>query len=96
VAGLNLSWTALAGAVLLMVVARRDTHEVLKIVDWHLLVFFAALFIVVEGLNGTGLPDQIYHHVRGVFGQSAATRAGIWRGSRRWAPTCFPMCRSSW
>src|SRR5438132_6294804 len=38
VAGLNLAWTALAGAVLVMVLARRDTHEVLKLVDWHLLV----------------------------------------------------------
>ena len=32
-AGLNLSWTALAGGVLVMVLARRDTHEVLKLVD---------------------------------------------------------------
>jgi Na+/H+ antiporter NhaD/arsenite permease-like protein len=75
VAGLNLSWTALAGGALLMVLARRDTHEVLKLVDWHLLVFFAALFVVVEGLNGTGLPDQIYRHVQGVFGVSAGAQA---------------------
>jgi Na+/H+ antiporter NhaD/arsenite permease-like protein len=75
VAGLNLSWTAMAGAALLMVLARRDTHPVLKLVDWHLLVFFAALFIVVEGFGGTGLPDQIYHQVRGVFGASATTQA---------------------
>ena len=74
-AGLNLPWTALAGGALLMVLARRDTHEVLKLVDWHLLVFFAALFIVVEGLNGTGLPDQIYGKVRGVFGTSAGSQA---------------------
>ncbi|HOY60791.1 MAG TPA: SLC13 family permease, partial [Verrucomicrobiota bacterium] len=59
-AGLNLAWTALAGGALIMVLARRDTHEVLKLVDWHLLVFFAALFVVVEALNATGLPDQIY------------------------------------
>ena len=64
VAGLNLAWTALAGGALIMVLARRDTHEVLKLVDWHLLVFFAALFVVVEGLNGTGLPDQIYARVQ--------------------------------
>jgi len=74
-AGLNLSWTALAGGALVMVLARRDTHEVLKLVDWHLLVFFAALFVVVEGLSGTGLPDQIYHRVQGVFGASAASQA---------------------
>jgi Na+/H+ antiporter NhaD/arsenite permease-like protein len=74
-AGLNLAWTALAGGALVMVLARRDTHEVLKLVDWHLLVFFAALFIVVEGLNGTGLPDQLYGRVRGVFGTSAESQA---------------------
>jgi Na+/H+ antiporter NhaD/arsenite permease-like protein len=41
--GLNMAWTALAGAALVMVIARRDTHEVLKLVDWHLLIFFAGL-----------------------------------------------------
>jgi Na+/H+ antiporter NhaD/arsenite permease-like protein len=75
VAGLNLSWTALAGGALVMVLARRDTHEVLKLVDWHLLVFFAALFVVVEGLNGTGLPDQIYQAVQNVFGASVVRQA---------------------
>lgn len=75
VAGLNLAWTALGGGALVMVLARRDTHEVLKLVDWHLLVFFAALFVVVEGLNGTGLPDQIYGKVRSVFGASEASQA---------------------
>ena len=74
-AGLNLSWTALAGGVLLMVLARRDTHSVLKLVDWHLLVFFAALFIVVEGVGDTGLPDQVFRAVRSVFGTSAASQA---------------------
>src|SRR6266568_3362647 len=75
VAGLSLSWTALAGGAVVMVLARRDTHEVLKLVDWHLLVFFAGLFVVVEGLGGTGLPDQIYHHLRGLFGASVASQA---------------------
>jgi Na+/H+ antiporter NhaD/arsenite permease-like protein len=75
VAGGNLAWTALAGGALVMVLARRDTHEVLKLVDWHLLLFFAALFAVVEGLNGTGLPDQIYAGVRGVFGTSPTSQA---------------------
>ena len=58
-----------------MVLARRDTHAVLKLVDWHLLVFFAALFVVVEALSGTGLPDQIYENVRGVFGTSIQSQA---------------------
>jgi len=73
-AGLNLAWTALAGAALVMVLGRRDTHEVLKLVDWHLLVFFAALFVVVEGLSDTGLPDAIYRNLQSVFGAQAAAQ----------------------
>ncbi|HXJ61061.1 MAG TPA: anion transporter [Verrucomicrobiae bacterium] len=75
VAGLNLAWTALAGGAVVMVLARRDTHEVLKLVDWHLLLFFAALFVVVEGLNKTGLPDQTYAHLRTMFGLTQAGQA---------------------
>ncbi len=75
IAGFDLAWTALAGGALIMVLARRDTHEVLKLVDWHLLVFFAALFVVVESLNKTGLPDQIYGHLRGVFGTDVTSQA---------------------
>lgn len=75
VAGFNLSWTALAGAALVMVIARRDTHAVFKLVDWNLLFCFAGLFVVVEGLNSTGLPDQIYNHLRGLFGSNAGSQA---------------------
>jgi Na+/H+ antiporter NhaD/arsenite permease-like protein len=74
-AGLNLAWTALAGAALVMVLARRDTHEVLKLVDWHLLVFFAALFVVVDGLSDTGLPDAIYRHLQPMFGSHVTVQA---------------------
>ncbi|MBM3858924.1 MAG: anion transporter [Verrucomicrobia bacterium] len=69
--GFNLPWTAMSGAALIMVVARRDTHVVLKHVDWHLLVFFAALFVVVEGLNETGLPEKLHPS----FGADATTQA---------------------
>ena len=100
-AGLDLSWTALAGGTLLMVLARRDTHEVLKLVDWHLLVFFAALFIVVEGLNGTGLPDQIYQQVHDAFGES--TRRQAWNfawfsvlGSNVFSNVPFVLIAGKW
>jgi Na+/H+ antiporter NhaD/arsenite permease-like protein len=73
--GLNLGWTAMTGAALVMVLARRDTHDVLKLVDWHLLVFFAALFIVVDGLSDTGLPDAIYGRLQPIFGSTAPAQA---------------------
>jgi len=100
-AGLNLSWTALAGAALLMVVARRDTHEALKLVDWHLLVFFAGLFVVVEALNGTGLPDQIYGGVHRVFGASTASQAWNFAwfsalGSNIFSNVPFVLVASKW
>jgi Na+/H+ antiporter NhaD/arsenite permease-like protein len=75
IAGLNLPWTALGGAALVMVLARRDTHDVLKLVDWHLLVFFAALFVVVEGLNHTGLPDQLHGALKGLWGGTPTLQA---------------------
>jgi Na+/H+ antiporter NhaD/arsenite permease-like protein len=74
-AGSNLAWTAMAGAALVMVLARRDTHNVLKLVDWHLLLFFAALFIVVDGLSDTGLPDAIYSRLQPIFGSSTPAQA---------------------
>jgi Na+/H+ antiporter NhaD/arsenite permease-like protein len=73
--GLNLAWTAMTGAALVMVLARRDTHDVLKLVDWHLLLFFAALFVVVDGLRDTGLPDAIYFRLRPIFGSTAPAQA---------------------
>jgi Na+/H+ antiporter NhaD/arsenite permease-like protein len=33
-------------------------------------VFFAALFVVVEGFNNTGLPDRIHDRVAPLFGQT--------------------------
>jgi Na+/H+ antiporter NhaD/arsenite permease-like protein len=86
-AGLNLAWTALAGAALIMVLARRDTHEVLKLVDWHLLVFFAALFVVVDGLSDTGLPDAIYRHLEPIFGSNVT--------SQTWNLTWFSVIGSN-
>ena len=40
-----------------------------------MLVFFAALFIVVEGVDRTGLPAQVYYRLHSVFGTSAAGQA---------------------
>jgi len=84
-----------------MVLARRDTHEVLKLVDWHLLVFFAALFVVVEGLNGTGLPEHLHDRLRGVFGGS--TTVQVWNltwfsvaGSNVFSNVPFVLVAGKW
>jgi Na+/H+ antiporter NhaD/arsenite permease-like protein len=100
-AGLNLAWTAMAGAALVMVLARRDTHDVLKLVDWHLLLFFAALFVVVDGLSDTGLPDAIYSRLQPIFGSSVPAQA--WNlawfsvlGSNIFSNVPFVLVAGSW
>ena len=54
--GANLAWTALAGAMAMMMIRGRDATPLFEHVAWTVLIFFAALFVVVAGLHKTGLP----------------------------------------
>lgn len=56
--GLHMGWTALAGVMVLMLSRRSSPEPVFRRVDWTLLVFFAALFVVVGGVEHTGLVQQ--------------------------------------
>jgi len=49
VLGLPMDFAAVAAATLLLVLANRPPHEALIKVDWSLLLFFAGLFVVVQG-----------------------------------------------
>ncbi|KPJ19668.1 P protein [Papilio machaon] len=52
----SLSWTALLGAILLLLLAdRADLEPVLHRVEWSTLLFFAALFVLMEALSRLGL-----------------------------------------
>ncbi len=53
--GLHMGLCALVGALVLILGSRRSPDPVFRRVDWTLLVFFAALFVVVGGLEQTGL-----------------------------------------
>jgi Na+/H+ antiporter NhaD/arsenite permease-like protein len=55
---------ALAGAGLLMVSGELASREMLGLVDWHLLVLFAGLFIVNEAVQQAGLLDAAILAVR--------------------------------
>jgi Na+/H+ antiporter NhaD/arsenite permease-like protein len=50
---------ALTGAVVLMVVAREDPHEILREVEWPTLFFFIGLFMLIAGVIEIGLIDAI-------------------------------------
>jgi Na+/H+ antiporter NhaD/arsenite permease-like protein len=50
---------ALTGAIVLMVVAREDPHDVLRDVEWPTLFFFIGLFMLVAGVIEIGLIDAV-------------------------------------
>lgn len=57
---LSLGWTALLGAILLLILSdREDMEAVLARVEWSTLLFFAALFVLMEALSELGLIDWI-------------------------------------
>ncbi|KAI8433375.1 hypothetical protein MSG28_015416 [Choristoneura fumiferana] len=56
----SLGWTALLGAILLLVLAdREDLESILNRVEWSTLLFFAALFVLMEALTKLGVIGYI-------------------------------------
>lgn len=53
----GLAIMALSGAVLLILITKREPMEVFKHVEWDTLFFFMGLFMLVEGIEATGLVD---------------------------------------
>ncbi len=66
--GLEGATIALTGAVVLMIVAREDVHEVLKSVEWPTLFFFIGLFIVVGAVVKAGIIADLATTVLGLTG----------------------------
>jgi len=52
--GLNIPIIALTGAALIIIFSKSKPSDIIKRVDWVLLLFFACLFIVVEGFEKSG------------------------------------------
>ncbi len=61
--GLHLAWCAVGGLVVLLLVRRTDTRRVWPAIDWSVLVFFAGLFVVVEGFVNSGAPAHFFELV---------------------------------
>lgn len=59
---------AMGGAVLLMIIANIKPREVLHLVDWVTIFFFMGLFIVVGGLEATGVMKFLAEEVIGLTG----------------------------
>ncbi len=58
----HLAWTAMAAFATLMLLRRRDTRRLWSQIDWALLLFFAGLFVVVEGFLASGAPSVFFSH----------------------------------
>ena len=57
--GLSPAHVALTGAIVALAWVRADIDEVLKLVDWSVLVFFIGLFIMVGGVEASGVFDLV-------------------------------------
>ena len=56
---LNPSFVAMAAAGAAMVWIRPDIDEMLKKIEWSVLIFFGALFVMVGGLEAAGVWDLV-------------------------------------
>ncbi|MFZ2957286.1 MAG: SLC13 family permease, partial [Candidatus Ozemobacteraceae bacterium] len=55
--GYSMAFSALAGAVVVISLHRKDPQHLLQRLDWSLLLFFASLFVVIGGLKTSGLAE---------------------------------------
>jgi Na+/H+ antiporter NhaD/arsenite permease-like protein len=62
------AFVALGAAALAMMWVQPDIHEVLKKVEWSVLVFFGALFVMVGGLEHAGVLESVVGVFRGASG----------------------------
>ncbi|MDJ0751063.1 MAG: ArsB/NhaD family transporter [Woeseiaceae bacterium] len=56
-------YVAWVGVAVALALVRPDPEEFLREIDWSLLVFFAGLFIIVGGVEGSGLLDLLGEHL---------------------------------
>jgi Na+/H+ antiporter NhaD/arsenite permease-like protein len=75
--GLEPATIALTGAVVLMVVAREDPHEVLREVEWPTLFFFIGLFMLVAGVIEIGLIGAVADAIVAITGGALAPTAQL-------------------
>lgn len=68
------SFVALGAAAIALLWVQPDINEVLKKVEWGVLIFFAALFVMVGGLEAAGILESI---------------VGLFQGASRVQPVLF-------
>lgn len=66
---------AVFGAVLLLLLTGIDPHDVLLEVEWSTIFFFIGLFIIVGGIEATGLLEIVATRIVGLVGGNVALAA---------------------
>uniref|UniRef100_A0A0A9CY29 Citrate transporter-like domain-containing protein n=1 Tax=Arundo donax TaxID=35708 RepID=A0A0A9CY29_ARUDO len=61
--GLNMSWSAITAALVLLALDFTDAQACLEKVSYSLLIFFCGMFITVDGFNKTGIPNALWELV---------------------------------
>lgn len=73
--GIGGATIAIAGAVVLMIAAREDVHEILRTVEWPTLFFFIGLFIVVGAVVDTGIIRALAERILELTGSDVGVAA---------------------
>lgn len=68
------AFIALMGASLALLWVQPNVEKLLKEVEWHVLVFFAALFVAVGGVEASGLLDRVAESFIALSPESAMLR----------------------
>lgn len=61
--GFNHAFIALIGAGAVLILVRPDLDEIIKDVKWSVLIFFASLFVLIGGLEKTGILTVAAEHI---------------------------------
>lgn len=75
--GLSVAFIGILGASLVLLLGGEKMPEVIERVDWHTLIFFACLFIMVGGLEKTGVLESIARWTGSVSGGNLIIAAFI-------------------
>lgn len=76
----SLATVALGGGFIMMLVTKQDPEEILKEVEWPTLFFFLGLFVIVGGLEKTGVIAFIADKMIGITNgkMEVATQLVLW------------------
>ncbi len=78
--GARLSTAALGGACAVLVLARAEPRHAFRRVDWTLLLTFAGLFVLVEGVVRAGAAEWMHDLFAPLLGDTARRQAAVFTG----------------